>query len=427
LAFDESARAIVYTDPNGIASTAFLEVAYLDDPGFSVIVENSVVIPNGYGIDADAFALAESADVLVYAIEETPGNFQFFRTTLDDPDSSSTVSPVFAGLEEFKISDDGETLVFAADLNSDGQVLLYMIDLEAGGGIVQLSQTLPVGDTIEPTNVVDLDLGGGLTLETPSSFEFSVDGDAVYFPALIDTGPDRFELYRAELDTPGAGTAVNPALGTDRSVDGFFLDPRGDALIIVADLDTDDISEAYLVQETTLGVAQKISGALVAGGGVGAVAYSGVDGRAIYRADQDVDDEAELYLVDTDAAGADTQVNAALAAADRDAWFIVRWSEDGEQMIYSDAVFDLAFDFENDLFLVDTDALGVATRVSDGVVTSGAILAATFDLAGEKIAFTVQDNASSNVDLYVYDIAADTLERVRTDLGGNSATFFQSL
>jgi Tol biopolymer transport system component len=136
-----------------------------------------------------------------------------------------------------------------------------------------------------------------------------------------------------------------------------------------------------------------------------ALALCGVTGpvfasRIVYRAEQEVAFLRELYLVDLAAPGESVRLNRPLSPfSEGVSSFAV--SPDGARIAFS-ADQDAAGD--PDLYLVDITALGSWVRIGD-LARGQRELFAKFSPDGRKLAFTASDPFFADVQLYVVDLA----------------------
>jgi len=120
-----------------------------------------------------------------------------------------------------------------------------------------------------------------------------------------------YELFLVSSNKPGASTKLNPQLAAGGDVTwNFKVNPDGSQVAYVADQDTDDVGELYLVNLSNPGVSAKLNAPLVAGGDVFYnFAFSPDGSQVAYVADQDTDGVYELYLVNLSNPGVATVLN----------------------------------------------------------------------------------------------------------------------
>ncbi|MGB5178390.1 MAG: hypothetical protein WBP44_06640 [Gammaproteobacteria bacterium] len=154
--------------------------------------------------------------------------------------------------------------------------------------------------------------GSGSGGDVSSGLLFSPDGATLAYVADQNLN-DVFELFVVELSNPGVTTRINrnPASGGDVLTDRYRFSPASDALAYVADEDSNDINEFYLVELASPAVSIKLNSPLTAGGNVSAAELEiSSDGeRLVYLADQDVDEDYELYRVDLETPGSSVKVS----------------------------------------------------------------------------------------------------------------------
>lgn len=182
------------------------------------------------------------------------------------------------GVDRFRISPDGNWVVYKARQENASVGDLYSVPIE-GGTPTRLNSMLPQNSGV-------------------ASFSITPDSRHVVLTAPLDTSPFE-ELYRVPIEGPAhARIKLNKPLPTGGGVWRFEISPDGKRVVYWADQDADEVFELYSVPTdgpSTAGV--KINGPLVDGGDVWHYKISPNGARVIYLADQHVYDNAELYSV----------------------------------------------------------------------------------------------------------------------------------
>jgi Tol biopolymer transport system component len=244
-------------------------------------------------------------------------------------------------------------LAYLADETTDNVVELFVVDLSAPGVSTTLNGPLVNGG----------DVTSGLVL--------SPDGSMIAYRAdqLLN---DVFELFVVDLANPGVTTRINrnPASGGDVLSDAFLFSPASDAVAYVADEDTNNINELYLVELASPAVSIKLNAPLLAAGSLtGAIAFSPDGARLVYTADQDTAAVIELYQVDRSAPGDTVKLNSALTAGGNLSGF--QFSNDGDRLVYL-ADQDVDEDFE--LYMIDLETPGSSVRINPLLAPGGDVV-----------------------------------------------------
>jgi Tol biopolymer transport system component len=236
---------------------------------------------------------------------------------------------------EFRISPDGQYVVYKADRLGDGSDEIYSVPI-TGGTPVRLNVTpeppFQVGQYAispdsqwvvyivpqqsgqgfaTPAELFRVPIAGGASVKLNGalvasggvwSFDFSPNSARVIYRA--DQEADNvYELYSVPLDTSAMPVKLNKPLAMDGDVSTVFrITADSSRVVYIADQDSNDVDELYsvpLAGPASAGV--KLNGSLVANGDVGfapAQSYFSISPnstRVIYLADQDTDNLLELY------------------------------------------------------------------------------------------------------------------------------------
>ncbi len=234
------------------------------------------------GGDVGFFRISpDSTRVVIQADKDTAGVLELYST----PISSNTSEPIkisgslVAGGTVFflRISPDGTRVVFTADKDTNDVVELYSTPI-ANNSPIKISGAMVAGGNV-------------------AYYLISPDSARVVFLANKDTnGTD--ELY----STPIAASAPIKISGTlvagGDAGTSFQISPDSARVVFIADKDTVGVKEIYRVPIANNGsTPNKISGSLVAGGGVISSQISPDGARVAFIADKDTDERFELYLV----------------------------------------------------------------------------------------------------------------------------------
>jgi hypothetical protein len=193
----------------------------------------------------------------------------------------------------FKFSPNSARVAYCADQDVDGQLELYTTALTAPGQSVKLNPPLVAGG------------------EVTSGYDFGADSAFMVYAAKQEA-PDRTDLYRVDIGSPGVAARLNAPLVAGGNVVGHRLRVSDTHVGYVANQDDANVYELYEVSLQAPGVATKLSAAMQ-GSGVFNFRYTEEDAGVVYLADQD-SDSSELYRVDLAAPGSSTKLNGALVA-----------------------------------------------------------------------------------------------------------------
>jgi Tol biopolymer transport system component len=230
-----------------------------------------------------------SSRVVYEADQETVDVYELYSVPITGPASSGvklTDPAVFGGseldLNSFKLSPDGNWVLFQAELDDFDLMELYSVPaVGPTSSGVKLNGPLP-------TNAVGVSI----------LYQISPDSSRVVYHADQDTHWVR-ELYSVPTGGPAsAGVKLNRPLPENSQVGwgSYQISPDSSRVVYGADQDTFGVWELYSVPiggPASAGV--KLNGPLVAGGDVSKCLISPDSSQVVYRADQDTDAVDELY------------------------------------------------------------------------------------------------------------------------------------
>ena len=289
--------------------------------------------PLGSTQTVQTFALTPDKSAVVYiADQDTPTVFELFVVSLNNPGSSTKLSPTgptgINGLKDvhaFKVIPDGSGVVYLADQDTDGVNELYLVRFASPGVITKLNPTLtPNGDVLDfnvtanSTRVIyraDQDIDSVVelyqtVLATVSNSKLHADysaGHAVTEFKLLansagvlytanQTTSTVVELFETLFAGGTTGATVNDGLVSGGNVIDFALSPDSNRIVYRADQETVGVIELYLVELASLTNSVKLNGTLPANGNVDSrYAVTPDSASVVYVADQDQDAQMELY------------------------------------------------------------------------------------------------------------------------------------
>ena len=306
------------------------------------------------------------------------------------------LSPFSIGVASFAISPDGARIAFSADQDRADDWDLYLVDITALGGWTRIGDLAPGHQEVFA--------------------KFSPEGSKLAFTAS-DASFGNVELYVVDLARPTEAVRINGNLadGGSVSLTGFEFSPDGRRVVYVAG-ELERKYELYVVDLAEPGRSTRLN---APGGSVGD-SYEGRfalldDGeRVIYSAVGDKPGVRELHMVAIDSPARPATLNAPLQSEGDIFDFAV--SPDGRFVAYT-------ADQETDsleVFLVDIEVPGVATKLN-GPVQTGAGLAA-FTPDGRYVIYAGDEERGPNErDLYRVAVEAPTIRlRLNTPPGSGA-------
>ncbi len=356
-AFSPDGTQVVYRADEHVNGVFELFLVNLAAPGFAANLSGPLT---GGGDVLPGFAFTPDGTRVIYHADELAGNVnELFVVDLSLPGVSTVLSAPLVGGGDvnpgFIVTPDSSQVIYRADQTVDNQVELYLVDLATPGVSMTLSSPLVAGRDVS------------------DGFIISPDGSLVAYLADQDSN-DVFELYVVATATPGVSTRINrnPTSGGDVLQSGFRFSPDSSALAYVADENTNDLVEFFLVELASPAVSIKLNGPLVAGGDISTdFAFTPGGTALIYVADQDTDDVFELYRVERATPGTTVKLNAPLVAGGNVQSPGFEQSDDGVDLFY---IADQAIDEDFELYVVDLATPGAATEVGVPPTAGGDVL-----------------------------------------------------
>ena len=226
------------------------------------------------------------------------------------------------------------------------------------------------------------------------------NGAIPFFQGVVFMGNTQIAQSSEVFAANFAGTALTKLSGTlviDGSVMSMAVSPGRRKVAYVADQDTKNIDELYVV-DTNGTNNTKVSGALVPGGDVvnNNWSWSPDGSKLAYLADQDTDNLREVYVVNADGTG-NIKVSGTLPAGSSGVGAPL-WSPDSSQLAY---VADQGIAGVYELYVVNADGTN-NTRINGPLVAGGQV----DDLLdwspdGSKLAYLADQDTAGVLELYV--------------------------
>ncbi len=304
----------------------------------------------------------------------------------------------------FNISPDGSRVVYRADQETDEVYELYSVPVDGSAAAVKLNATLPAG--------------GGT-----NSYEISPDSQYLLYTADQDTD-NVFELYRVPLDGSAAPVKLSGALVAGGAVSYYFkISPDSTYVVYLADQETDNVIELYMVPLDGSAAPIKLNGLLVAGGNVGfsGTFYISPDSQwVVYLADQDTNDVDELYSVPI-GGGAAVKLNPPLVPGGEVSWvWDAQISPDSSRVVY---LADQEVVNRDEIFSVPI-AGGVATKLN-GPLAGNLLYDFAISPNSSRVVYRALQDSATQFELYSVPLAGGTPTKLNGALisGGQVNSF----
>ena len=313
------------------------------------------------------------------------GSRVVFRAKLDDPLVFELYSASLSGaglvqlnsdhavgaygdVQDFEISPDSARVVFTMDREVTDQFKLYSAAIDTAGSAVLLTTAAGNARSVAPT------------------FGFVISPDSARVVYRSDSAVDQAQLYSVPINDGPVKTLF--AFGAAGSLNVDQLHPRfspdGSQLLFRADtISAGFRRELYRVPLDGSAPAVKLSGPLVAGGGVSSVYDFSADGsRVVFMADDVVDDQTEL-LATTVTSGALARLSAPPADTGGDVTEVVL-TPDGQRAVF---VQDIDDDGNPDALSLVATAGGASVRLNPSSPSSADVADVMLTPDGQRIVF----------------------------------------
>ncbi|MCB8943370.1 MAG: hypothetical protein H6658_06420 [Ardenticatenaceae bacterium] len=310
----------------------------------------------------------------------------------------SGMMPDTADVIQARLSPDGQTAVFMADVVTDNAFELYSVPVDGSAEPTLLSSgLLPSGTMVEAfaiapdgsrvvyvaaqdtTDVLELysvPMGGGTSVKLNPTitavnggvlsccFKISQDSSRVIFLTDWEFEND-FELFSVPIDG-GTPVRLNSDLPPNGAVVDFELSQDGSRVVYLAYQDAFNILELFAVPVAG-GAKYQLNDTLVPGGNVYNFVISPDSSQVVYVADQEMQGVWELYVVPLADPTADAvKLNPPLVANGDVAYYQLEISPDSSMVAY---LADQDVDGMNELYAVPL-AGGTAVKLNDPLAES---------------------------------------------------------
>ncbi len=342
---------------------------------------------------------SDSSTVIYVADQDTDDVYELYSVPIHGG-APSRIHPALdlfgdQGVGDFRISPDGNTVLFTADFNASSETYgLFRVPIN-GGAVSPVAGPLAAGREIE-------------------NFRISPDGSVVVYRADQDAD-DYLELYSVSIEG-GLTTKISSgsSLPFGNGVEDFKISPDSSTVVYLRDI---FVTEVYSVPITG-GTSIKLNGSLPTGSGpfpIGNVQdfeISADSTTVVYRADQDDDEIYEIYGVPIDG-GASSKLNSALVSGGDVSGFQI--SEDSSTVVY-DA--DQDDDGVTELYSVPAGG-GTVTRLNRNLVDGGDVRSFQISLDSSTVIYRADEDEDNDYELYHVAIDGGTVSKVNAPLVEN--------
>lgn len=270
------------------------------------------------------FKLSEDGSQAFYlAALDVSGVIELHHVPLDGSAPSAKLNPPLAGNSDvtaFASAPGGLHVVYIADADLDEQFELYAVPSDGSAPAVELNAPLVAGGDVS---------------------DFAITSDGAYVLYRADQSVDqRFELFRVPITggTPILLTSVAGGIGVHAA---YALSADAQTVYYRATHTAPTLVELFRVAADGSASPVRISGTMIAGGGVSAFALAPDQVHLVYAADQRTDGVVELFGVNP-TPGTDVLLHALPASGDVISF---RIAPDSRAVVYRadpvDGVFEL--------------------------------------------------------------------------------------
>jgi hypothetical protein len=352
-------------------------------------VQDFLMSPDGSRI---AYVADETTDAIneLYVVDITGGTVGAPQRVNAALSGSSDVTN-----DDYYWSPDSRFLVYLADPVASGLEELFLVDMD---------DVTPTGTQISPA------LGGTTSSwDVDDQVEWTPDSRYVVFRAETRSSSSDADLFivDATAATP-TSTQINQTLLSARSVnlDDWHISPNGERVAYIADADTDNDFDVYVVDipAGVPGTARRLT-TVVSGGDASEIIWSPDSRQLAVIGDVETDNQTDVFVVDTDpsGSGSPTRLNRSVASADAllgsSTTRYAQWSPDGGALYYYS---DLDIDGVTELYRTDLADAGTSIRVNAALSGSSDVDSnGRLDLLGGYFAFTADPAASSVTELFL--------------------------
>lgn len=356
--------------------------------------------------DPRPYAFALNGTEVLFIADATPGRFQLFRVTAvggpGAPSDRQLISGI-AGNEsdvvDFRLSPDGERVVFLADLVTDNQYALISAQRDGSTPALIGLPTIDRGDVLD--------------------YAISPDSTRVVF--LADYRTDGVvELLSSPILGQAGPTVLNSPLPPGGGVSRFAIAPGSQRVVYSATQESAGVTELFSVLISG-GAPVRLNGPLPAGGNVADFTLSplATGARVIFRADQRADELFDLVAAPL-GGGPQQTLNASTAVA-------------GDVIDYA-----ITPDGSTVVFLADTNVAGrfelwsstlndpdTPRRLNDELAPGGSVLAFRLSPDSSRVVYRADQDGDGVPELFSVPPAGGSATRLNGALAAGGVDAFQ--
>jgi len=297
--------------------------------GRTPAVKLSHVLADNESIYTEDVALMPDGSGLVYgvhrAVDDGGGLVEVWFRSVDGGGPPVRLTPQLRTgrpINSFKVSPDGQGLVFVAAMEPDRGPALYRVDFDGPGVAVQLS--VPTPPIADPTLRASVD-----------SFDFTPDGSGVVY--VVNGGDTGSALHVVPVDGSTASTRLTPLLPAGVRIGTFTQTQDGSRVVYATSRDHSwgtYFGDVYAVASDGSAEAVRITPVFAAGEGASFTSplLLSPNGQQVVYRHVGSPGPSEAYLVPIDGSGAVLKVNGPLEANATLQEF--RFSSDGRYTLY---------------------------------------------------------------------------------------------
>ena len=325
----------------------------------------------------------------LYSVPIDGGTPTRLSADLTFPRSVEVFSQVSRSVSPFQISPDSERVVYVSDQNTDGVYELFSVPI-GGGSIVRLNADLPLGG--------DVTVAGEL-LATNGRPDFLISSDSKHVVYVADQNTDNvYELFSVPI-AGGDPVQLNPDFVSTADIFEFRISADGQNVIYLADQNRSARSDLFSVPITggvnPVRLNQSLSGSSNVSGNY---LISPDSQRVVFSADPTLFVE-ELFSVSID--GGDLQrLNSNLPSSGD--VFTYSISPDSQQVVYRA---DQRVNNVTEIFSVSIDG-GNPVRLNSNLVNDGDVQT-EFEISadGQRVVYVADQNSNDVFELFSASIA----------------------
>ncbi len=307
---------------------------------------------------------------------------------------------------DFKISKTSSHVVYISDQDTDGDVEIYSVPIDRSSASIKLNSTLDNNG-----DVGDFD-------DSTEDFLISDDGSWVIYFADQDTN-NVLELYSAPTIGGSNSVKLNGNLPNGGDVSEFKISPDGSRVVYIAEQSTNNILELYSVPINHTGNSIKLNGELIADGEVCEFQISNDGMTVVYVADQDTNNVDELYSVSITGGNA-TKLNIGFPDDGNDISFSI--SKDSATVVYlADQLVDETFE----LFVVPIHRQIGPGRLNPSLVFNGDVRSFQISEDSRHVVYLADQIIDDTTGVFSAPIDG-TLPPIQLNTGGDVIDFIMN-